>query len=171
MAIFRQVADGCQNVIAKIAFESEPKPVAVCSAGKIYLDALLGIASSQWKLNRDDQAISVLKEMLILDPGDSRFARYWLAASLLGQGKFDEVGLLMANLDQRSEHVLYIRALQTFATHGDSESARSHLREAYRTNRKFIDFVLGDAQINTGKPVQFDSDVSMHSFARLILPA
>ena len=81
MAIFQQVADGCQNVIAKIAFESEPKPVAVCSAGKIYLDALLGIASSQWKLNRDDQAISVLKEMLILDPGDSRFARYWLAAS------------------------------------------------------------------------------------------
>jgi len=171
LAIFQQVADGCQGAIAKIAFESEPKPVAVCSAGKIYLDALLGIASSQWKLNREDQAISVLKEMLILDPQDSRFARYWLAASLLGQGKFDEVGLLMANLDQRSEHVRYIQALQTFATHGDSESARSHLREAYRTNRKFIDFVLGGAQISTGKPVQFDSDVSMHSFARLILPA
>ncbi|MBI2478445.1 MAG: hypothetical protein HYV60_07335, partial [Planctomycetia bacterium] len=66
----------------------------------------------------------------------------------------------------------FAQALGAFATDGDSDDARRLLNEAHKLDRRFVDYLLGDALVQANEPVRFDSrNKASHSTARLLLPA
>ena len=68
---------------------------------------------------------------------------------------------------------LYAGALLAFRLEGDSEEARAGLQEAYRSDPRFVDYLLGDLVVYADRPIRFDGNTEevAHSHAQMFLPA
>ena len=85
LEMFQMALDKCQHV-ATVPFDSAGDHLGDMPHASCYLRAVFGVATSLWRLNRIEESARHLEEVLRADPVDHLFARYWLAACLLGAG-------------------------------------------------------------------------------------
>ena len=98
-------------------------------------------------MKKTDEGISILKEMIELNPHDNQGARYLLFSALAMSPTpdveyFKTLDKLYA--DDDSTQVLYPRALFAFKTEGNSAAARKKVIKAYKANPFVIDLLLDD---------------------------
>ena len=125
------------------------------------------------RLNRREEAVEGLCEVLRLDAGDRQFARYWLAASLFDLQRHEELGRLLQHYEEPTAVWRYAQSLLAFRLGGDSDDARRLLEEASRLDADFPAYLLGDSLVYAERPVRFgrDRQETTHSLAALFLPA
>ncbi|MGB3716970.1 MAG: hypothetical protein WA996_21320 [Candidatus Promineifilaceae bacterium] len=108
-----------------------------------YMRARAGLAQCLWNLDKRDEAIDHLQEMLRLNPGDNQGIRYVLLTYLLEEGPDSALEDLMHAYGQDTSAVWYYsRALLSFRNQGASSTARKHLQEALRFNPHVPAFLL-----------------------------
>jgi tetratricopeptide (TPR) repeat protein len=109
-----------------------------------YMRARFGLAQVIWYLGMSQEAITHLKEMLLLNPHDNQGVRYLLMNWLLKTG--DDVSLeklLDQYKDDWSANWKYSLALATFRKTGKSPQADAHLRDAIKFNTYVPAYLLG----------------------------
>ena len=109
-----------------------------------YMRARCGLAECLWALGCRDEAVSHLQAMLKLNPGDNQGIRYPLLAQLVELDRDAEAEALLGEYEDEPTAVwLYMRALVTFRSDGDSPLARQMLDEALRANPYVILYFMG----------------------------
>lgn len=108
-----------------------------------YMRARLGLAHALWALNRRQEAIAHLWDLLRLNPGDNQGVRYLLLNWLLESGD-DQIDKLVAQYpDDAAATWLYGRALHAFRTEGDTPRARQLRTDAEKGNPHVPAYLLG----------------------------
>ncbi len=109
-----------------------------------YMRARVGLAASLWAMGDREAAVGHYREMLRLNPNDNQGIRDLLATRLLDLGHDDDLERLLEQYeDDASALWAYTWALHAFRRSGDSEAARTRLRDAIRTNRHVPAYLLG----------------------------
>lgn len=109
-----------------------------------YMRARAGLAASLWAMGDREAAVGHYREMLRLNPNDNQGIRDVLATRLLDLGHDDDLERLLEQYeDDASALWAYTWALHAFRRGGDSEAARTRLRDAIRTNRHVPAYLLG----------------------------
>lgn len=170
LEIYREVLDHCEAAAASAEFRSGRVSSSVEGWKRLHEAAVLGEASVLWKLNRMQESVASLNRLMVLDPSDRQRARFWLAACLYELRNYEELGALLDRFEDSSSAWKYVRALYAYARQGDTEPARQFLKDASRQGERFLDYLLGEGQVDSSRPIRFDSENSHHSFARLFLP-
>ena len=108
-----------------------------------FMRALLGLANVQYAMDRTDDAIASLRELLRLNPNDNQGVRDVLLPLLLTRRELESAEKLLADYeDDPSAAWQYNRALLTFAREGDSPTSRKQLRAAVARNKHVPDGLL-----------------------------
>jgi len=114
-----------------------------------FMRALSGLAEAQATIGQADKAIDNYQELLRLNPVDNQGVRYLLLPLLLTHQRHEEAEKLLADFKKDIMATwLYGRALLTFATEGDTPTARRQLTKAIATNGLVPPYLLGDAEID-----------------------
>jgi tetratricopeptide (TPR) repeat protein len=100
-----------------------------------YLTILLRLGETLREMERHEEAVVPLRELLRLDVLDGRRARYLLADSLLHLDRGKELDQLFGRYRDASAFWTWPQALLAFRREGDSVAARELLRVAFRGNR------------------------------------
>jgi len=176
LELFQSALDQCQHVATDSLDNagdcSWDIPSTMC-----YLRAVFGVAASLWRLNRIKEAATHFEEVLQGDPADHLFARYWLVACLLDEGRLEEGRLeelkpLLDRYDEPTGFWRYAQALWAFAAQGDRDESCQLLKEGHRLDAQFLDYLLGDGLVRADVPIRFEPGRNApHSTARLLLPA
>lgn len=126
-----------------------------------------------WILGQYERAAASFRDLLNLDDGDPRFARFWLASCLLQLGLSDELDELLQQRDDNSGIWRFVQALHAFRQQGDTEDAQRMLVEADCLEPGFGHYLLQDKVVDAGREVRFDAGAAERAFgcARLFLPA
>jgi tetratricopeptide (TPR) repeat protein len=118
-----------------------------------YMRALSGQASMLWELRRYDEAITIYREMLHLNPNDNQGVRYSLLQLLLELERGDEARALIAQYaDEYSTTWLYTQALLAFQQEGDSSASVHALKEALKQNPHVPPYLSGQKRIPNRLP-------------------
>lgn len=118
-----------------------------------YMQARLDLAQCLLELGRPDETITHYQEMLDLNPNDNQGCRYRLASVLLLCNRIDELrALLQKYPDEYSPEWYYTRALLAFRQEGDSETAKSLLREAEKVNKYVPAYLVGAKRLPAELP-------------------
>lgn len=109
-----------------------------------YMRARAGLAASLWAMGDREAGVAHYRDMLRLNPNDNQGIRDLLATCLLDLGRDDDLERLLEQYeDDASALWAYTWALHAFRRGGDSEAARTRLRDAIRTNRHVPAYLLG----------------------------
>ncbi len=101
------------------------------------------LAHTLESLDRHDEAIGHMQEVLRLNTSDNQGVRYLLLPRLLQRGRRDEAAAIFAAYpDDAGAGLPYCRALMEFQAGGDSEAARRALAAAVAVNRFVPQFLL-----------------------------
>jgi len=121
-----------------------------------YMRARLGLAHVLWTVGRREEAVSHLRDLLWLNPGDNQGVRYTLAGFLLFLDRDDELDQLLRQYpDEESAAWAYTRALLAFRRQGDTIEGRRLLKVARKSNKHVPAYLLG---------VKFPSDRQPRSY-------
>lgn len=113
-----------------------------------YMRARLSLAMVLWRLDKHEEAVSHLQEMLRLNPGDNQGIRYTLASCFLMMDRDEELGeLLDSYSDEPTACWSYTRALHSFRREGDTGTSRKLLKEALDCNPHVPDYFLGKKEL------------------------
>lgn len=113
-----------------------------------YMRARLGLAMVLWELGKQVEAVSHLRDMLRLNPGDNQGIRYILASCLLmmdGDKELEE--LLDSYGDEPTACWSYTRALLSFRREGNTGTSRMFLKKALDCNPHVPDYFLGRKEL------------------------
>ncbi len=172
LEMFHTALEESQHVAGISALDAADASLWGIPEGRCYVRAVFGVATSLWRLNRSEEAVGTFMETLQADPADHLFARYWLAACLLGTGSLEELKPLLDHYDEPTAFWRYAQALWAFAAHGDGDESCRLLTEAHRLDARFLDYLLGDGLVRADQPIRFEAGRNTtHSTARLLLPA
>jgi tetratricopeptide (TPR) repeat protein len=118
-----------------------------------YMRARAGLAQCLWLLGQHQEAITHLKEMLRLNPGDNQGVRYFLSTCLLEEGMDEELAKLLKEYDEdASASWAYTRALLAFRQGGMTEKAGRQLKEALARNPFVPAYLLGKKKLPRQMP-------------------
>ncbi|MCC7105852.1 MAG: SEC-C domain-containing protein [Chloroflexi bacterium] len=118
-----------------------------------YMRARLGLAFTLWKLDRRNEAIGHLRELLRLNPGDNQGNRHVLLEWLLLAN--DDAGvkaLLDSYVDEASPPWAYGRLLHAFRARGDGKSTRMLLKKALKSNELVPAYLVGERPLPAQLP-------------------
>lgn len=173
LELFQTALDACRITGNVSAFETGARSMWDEPDARPYLEALFGAGRSLRRLDRREEAVERFREVLRLDAADHLFARYWLAAALMDLERHDEVKQLLERYEEPTAVWRYAQALLAFRLSGDTDDARRLLEEARGLDAGFLDYLLGEAQVDAAQPVRFEGDrhETSHATAALFLPA
>ncbi len=118
-----------------------------------YMRARAGVASLLSFLDRNDEAIHHLQEMLRLNPGDNQGLRYFLATLLLMTKRDDDLSrLLQKYRDEPTAAWRYTAALLKFRQKGGTPLATSRLFQALEVNAHVPAYLLGQKRLPSERP-------------------
>lgn len=104
---------------------------------------LHGLALTQRERKAYDEAITILRELLRLNPNDNQGARYVLVSTLLAASRDDELkDIIQAYPDDGAGEWMWNMALAAFRSHGDAEESRAVLQQALAANEHVPDYLL-----------------------------
>lgn len=113
-----------------------------------YMRAMNGLASTLRALGQNDEAISIWREMLRLNPNDNQGVRYQLLACFMELHKDNDAEELIKKYkDDWSAEWHYSRALLAFRKSGDKATSRKKLTAAFEVNPYAPDYLLGRKKI------------------------
>jgi tetratricopeptide (TPR) repeat protein len=126
-----------------------------------------------WRLGKYARSADAFREVMERDPDDRRFARYYLASSLMQSDSSGELDELLQRYDDHSGIWRFAQALQAFRREGDREESQRLLVEADHLEPGFEGYLLRDKVVDAGRDVRFDAGDDERAFAcaRLFLPA
>lgn len=100
-----------------------------------YMRARHSLAEDLWQAGDREAAITHLREMLALNPGDNQGLRYVLLGWLMATEDHAAVEAhLQEHSDEASAFMGYAQALYAFRRNGDDGAARAAAREAWHCN-------------------------------------
>ena len=109
-----------------------------------YMRARAGLAQVLWMMDKRQEAIEHLKELLQLNPNDNQGLRYVLLGYLLKVGADKAIKDLLDQYEgDLSASWTYSLALWTFRQKGASRDAAARLKEAIARNRFVPAYLLG----------------------------
>ena len=101
-----------------------------------YMRARAALAETLWQLERHDEAVEHMYELLRLNPNDNQGNRDVLVEWLLHLGRYDDLDELVAAYDgDDAAAMVYTKALAVFAREGASADAKSAARRGTRAQR------------------------------------
>jgi tetratricopeptide (TPR) repeat protein len=154
---------------ARILAEQDLEPEREGVALDYVLRAHEGMARALCALDRLEEAVVHLRELLRLDPEDLFEARDRLACTLLLLGRDEEAaGLVEGSLEEGSTALVYTRALLAFRREGDALAARRALLEALRVNALVPGALLPRADLSLPESFIFaDDDFDAAEYVKL----
>jgi len=148
LALYREGVEAGERALDPSYFEEDVGHFWGIFETRPYMRARLGLAIVLWKLGQHQEAVSHLREMLRLNPGDNQGIRYILAARLLMMNRDEELGeLLDSYSDEPTACWSYTRALLSFRREGDTGTSRRLLEEALDCNPHVPDYFLGKKEL------------------------
>ena len=118
-----------------------------------YMRARAGLAQALWEMDRRQEAIEQVWDMLRLNPGDNQGMRYILLNWLLEMGDDVQIKKLLQRYRGDGAAIwLYGRALHAFRTEGDTTRARKLRAEAERGNPHVPAYLLGRKRLPKRMP-------------------
>jgi len=100
-----------------------------------YMRARAGLAECLWELDRREEAVAHLWDLLRLNPDDNQGLRYLLLSKLFAVDDLDGVERILAEYEEEGfANWSYSRALLLFKRHGPSEAAVTALKAAVKCN-------------------------------------
>ncbi|MBM4018723.1 MAG: hypothetical protein FJ288_10415 [Planctomycetes bacterium] len=112
-----------------------------------FMRALMGLATTQERLGRREEAIGNYQELLRLNANDNQGVRDLLLPLLLVMGCDAEAQRLLAQYETDATALwAYLRALLAFRKEGDSAEARRLLERARKVNPYVPRHLLGEAE-------------------------
>ena len=153
------------RLLAERDLESEGEGVAV----DYVLRAHDGMAVALYALDRLEEAVVHLRELLRLDPEDLFEARDRLAWTLLLLGRDEEAAdVVESSPDEGSTPQVYTRALLAFRREGDVPAARQALRAALRVNALVPGALLPRVELSLPESFIFaDDEFDAAEYAKL----
>jgi tetratricopeptide (TPR) repeat protein len=116
-----------------LAFETRP-----------YMRVRAALAETLWELERHDEAVGHMRELLRLNPNDNQGNRDVLVEWLLFLERWDELDELFETYEEdRAAVMVYTRALAGFCRHGESEEAERLLVAAIECNALVPQYLTG----------------------------
>jgi tetratricopeptide (TPR) repeat protein len=128
-----------------------------------------GMAVALCALNRLEEAVVHLRELLRLDPEDLFEARDRLACTLLLLGRDEEAaGLVEGSSEEGSTSQVYTRTLLAFRREGDAPAARQALDDALRVNALVPGALLPRVELSLPESFIFaDDELDAAEYAKL----
>jgi len=142
-------------VLAERDLEPEKEGVALDHV----LRSHQGMALALYALDRLEEAVVHLRELLRLDPEDLFEARDRLVSALLLLGRDEEAaGLVEGSPEERSIARVYTRVLLAFRREGDTPAARRALLDALRVNAVVPSVLLPGVELSLPESIVFADD-------------
>lgn len=137
-----------------------------------YMRARAGLATILWLMDKPDEAIEEVQDMLRLNPGDNQGLRYSLVNWLLATGRTQEAAQLLREYDEGSASWLYSKALLTFRQAGATRSAKRKLHDALAANPYVPAYLLGSKRLPRSLPeyIGIGDDSEAVSYAAMAAP-
>jgi tetratricopeptide (TPR) repeat protein len=133
-----------------------------------YMRAAAGMAATLSALGREDEAMTILTELLRLNPNDNQGNRYPLLDGLLALGRDDAVEKLLEDYNgEKSAWFDWSRVLLAFKRHGDGEEARAALTKALTVNQHVAEFLTGRSPIPAEPPTFYSPGQDSEALAYL----
>jgi tetratricopeptide (TPR) repeat protein len=121
-----------------------------------YMRARAGLAEVLWELGETAAAMTHMRDLLRLNPGDALGLRYRLLSWLLLLRDDEAADALLTSYDEDvSTSWLYSKALLAFRRAPHSPAASAALQAALETNRHVPDSLLGDEPPHEAAPQFF----------------
>ncbi|MCY0870181.1 MAG: hypothetical protein OWT27_06290 [Firmicutes bacterium] len=115
---------------------------------RVYMQARVAHAQALWELDREAEAIEVLRGTLARNPEDHQGVRYMAMRALLDSGDYAGAMEVVSQYEQEgSTPILYNKLLCIFMVEGDGLLARSAFVAAKRWNPYVLDYLLGLRQL------------------------
>jgi len=153
LPLFEQAVEAAERVLGPDTFRECAGHFWAFPDTRPYMQARLDLAQCLLELGRSEEAIVHYREMLDLNPNDNQGCRYRLASVLLLCNRIDELqSLLQKYPDDYTAEWYYTRALLAFQGEGDSEAARTLLREAHQVNRFVPTYLVGAKRLPAELP-------------------
>ncbi|QEH34441.1 ST7 protein [Aquisphaera giovannonii] len=153
LALYEQAVAAGERALGPEAFRDHAGHFWGILETRPYMRAREGLAMVLWALGRQDEAVSHLRDMLRLNPGDNQGVRYNLAAWLLLLDRDDELERLLDRYDgDGSAAWAYNRALLAFRRQGDTPESRKQLKAAQKSNRHVATYLLQDEPLPAEGP-------------------
>lgn len=117
-----------------------------------YMRARVELASMLWSLNKRQEAVDHMQDLLRLNPNDNQGVRYLLISRLLELKEYIRARELLDRFHDGSAWWLYSRALLTYIEEGDSRRARSARKKALEYNPQVVEYLEGDKVLPKQRP-------------------
>ncbi len=153
LALYREGVEAGKRALGPESFEMDVGHFWGILETRPYMRARLGLAMLLWKLGKQVEAVSHLRDMLRLNPGDNQGIRYILASCLLMMDADEELqGLLDSYGDEPTACWSYTRALVSYRSEGDTGASRRLLKEALKCNPHVPDYLLRRSKLPDEPP-------------------
>lgn len=117
-----------------------------------YMTAKLSLANCLRLSNKNDEAIKLLKELLILNPNDNQGARYFLSGLLIYEEKYDEYLKLYKSFKEETTFWLFNYALFLYITLGETKVTNNVLKKANKCNKYVLQYLAFSKQLDPVMP-------------------
>jgi hypothetical protein len=149
LALYRQAIEAAAREIGAQTFHDHEGELGEVEEAATWLQAGVGAAETLLLLERPDEALEQLEEVLRYDAEDGQGARYLLADLHLERGDLERLGTLLDRFpDDRLAFWSYTRALHRYRLEGDSPEARRLLIEASRSNPYVPAYLTGEKEVD-----------------------
>ncbi len=110
-----------------------------------YMTARFTLARYLWEAGLNAESIEHLEALMAMNPLDHQGTRYRLLKLYLDVGRWDDAGQLIGRFsDEEMADIRFTAVLLEFRKNGDSENARTLLRQAMKANRYAANELLGE---------------------------
>ncbi len=123
-----------------------------------YLRAMEGTANALWRNGRKHEAMAKCREMLELNAADNQGIRYTLMSFLSEERKYHDLEIFLKNpifSDESGVEWYYMRALVSYAMHGETNGSRKYAEEAIRRNPHVIKYIAGFSKMPDDLPDKY----------------
>jgi tetratricopeptide (TPR) repeat protein len=143
LAYYHQAVEAGKRAIGADAFEEHTGHFWLAFETRPYMRARDGLANCLWLMDRRDEAVEHLEDMLRLNPNDNQGMRYTLLECYIRMDKFKEAEMLLKQYkDEGSANWLYNWAYVLFRVKGRSLAATKKLKQALRQNPFVPEYLL-----------------------------
>jgi tetratricopeptide (TPR) repeat protein len=136
LAFYQQGVAAGERALGPEAFREDEGRFWGILETRPYMRARCGVADALSALDRPEEAVPHLEDLLRLNPNDNQGVRGDLLHALIGLGREEDAAALLERYAEDGTAVwAYGRALLAFRREGDSFGPRRELREALKVNR------------------------------------
>ncbi len=153
LALYRKAVDAGKRAIDPGLFARSTGKFWDVMETRPYMRARLGLAECLWDLEKKDEALGHLRELMRLNPRDDQGVRYILLQCLLESGADEELGALLDRYgDDTSPEIRYTHALWMFRRQGPGAEANALLKNALKANPHVSGYLLKKKKLSKHVP-------------------